>query len=167
MIKATHIEIVKIDSIKLNPENRNKHPKEQVDRLAEILTYQGFRRPVTISNRTGHLVCGEGRYLAAKQLKLTEIPAMFQDYDTPEQEFADAIADNAVDKWSNLDWALLDQDMRALGPEFDLDLLGLKNFSIEPPVIKNTSTELDLENFEKFQHECPKCGFEWNDDGTT
>ena len=27
--------------------------------------------------------------------------------------------------------------------------------------------ELDENDFQKFQHECPKCGFEWNDNGTT
>ena len=27
----------------------------------------------------------------------------------------------------------------------------------------NTSKELDLSTFDKFKHQCPKCGFEWND----
>jgi ParB-like chromosome segregation protein Spo0J len=102
-IKAKEISLVPISEIKLNPKNRNKHPKEQIDRLVDILKYQGFRRPVSISNRTGHLVCGEGRYLAAKKLKMESIPAIFQDYESEQQEFSDAIADNAIDKWAELD----------------------------------------------------------------
>lgn len=54
--------MVSIKDIKLNPKNRNKHPQDQIDRLVEIIKYQGFRRPVTISNRSGLLSCGEGQH---------------------------------------------------------------------------------------------------------
>lgn len=135
MIRAKEIVLVPLDKIQLNPENRNKHPEAQIARLVEILKYQGFRRPVTISTRTGYLNCGEGRYLAAKELGLSEIPAMHQDYDTPEQEYADAIADNAVDKWAELDLAAINLDATALPKDFNLDLLGIKDFSLTP--IKN------------------------------
>ncbi len=66
-IRANEIKLVSLDEIKLNPRNRNKHSKEQISRLAEIITYQGFRNPLIISNRSGHCVAGEGRYLAAKE----------------------------------------------------------------------------------------------------
>lgn len=131
-IKSKNIEIYKIDEIKLNPNNRNKHPEEQIDRLSKIIKYQGFRRPVTISNRTGFLVAGEGRYLAAKKLGYTEIPVMFQDYESEEQEYADGIADNAVDKMAQLDYSSINLDLQNLGPEFDIDLLGIQNFFLEP-----------------------------------
>lgn len=134
-IKAREIRLIPISDIKLNPKNRNKHPKEQIDRLTEIIKYQGFRRPVSISNRTGLLVCGEGRYLAAKNLNFNEIPAIFQDYDGPEQEFADAIADNAIDKWSELDTSGIIDDVKKF-EEFELDLLGIKDFRIVDPQIE-------------------------------
>jgi site-specific DNA-methyltransferase (adenine-specific) len=128
VIRAREIKLVPLSEIQLNPKNRNKHPKEQIARLVEILKYQGFRRPVSISNRTGHLVCGEGRYLAAKKIGLKEIPAIFQDYESAEQEFADAIADNAVDKWAELDLVGINEDLGGLDPDFNLDLMGIKNF---------------------------------------
>ena len=31
------------------------------------------------------------------------------------------------------------------------------------PEIQNKSGELDLNSFNNFKHECPKCGFEWDD----
>lgn len=52
-IRANEIKLVSLDEIKLNPRNRNKHSKEQITRLAEIITYQGFRNPLIISNRSG------------------------------------------------------------------------------------------------------------------
>ena len=141
-IKAREIRLIPISDIKLNPKNRNKHPKEQIDRLTEIIKYQGFRRPVSISNRTGLLVCGEGRYLAAKNLNFNEIPAIFQDYDGPEQEFADAISDNAIDKWSELDTSGIIDDVKKF-EEFELDLLGIKDFRIVDPQIEPQCDEDD------------------------
>jgi DNA modification methylase len=130
MIEAKQIEMVPLSEIKLNPKNRNKHPPEQIDRLCEIITYQGFRRPVTISNLSGFLSCGEGRYLAAQKLKMTHVPAMRQDYASEEQEYADGIADNAIDKWAELDKGLILQDVLNYGPDFNLDMLGMKDFML-------------------------------------
>lgn len=130
-IQAKTIKMVPLDEIKLNPKNRNKHPDKQIDRLVEILKYQGFRRPGTISNRTGYLVCGEGRYLAAKKAGMKAMPVIYQDYDSEEQEFADSIADNALDKWAELDIEGIREDVKALDDEFNLDMMGIKGFKME------------------------------------
>lgn len=167
IIYAKSIQLVKLDDIKLNPKNRNKHPEEQIERLCKIIQETGFRRPGTISNRTKLLVCGEGRYLAARRLGLTEMPIMFQDYANAAEELADAVADNAIDKWAELDHSGIIEDVKQF-EDFDLDLLGIKNFDPEHvPETKNSAGELDIDQFDNFEHQCPKCGFEWNDDGTT
>ncbi len=123
--------MVQMDAIVLNPKNRNKHPQEQIDRLAEIIKYQGFRNPVTISNRSGYLSAGEGRYLAAKQLGMTQIPAVRQDFDSEEQEYAYGVADNAIQSWSDLDLSHINLDVPDLGPDFDINMLGIKGFEID------------------------------------
>jgi hypothetical protein len=49
---------------------------------------------------------------------------------------------------------------------FRLPEINLGKFNesyLSEPEIKNTGTELDLNNFDNFHHECPKCGFEWDD----
>lgn len=130
-IESKEIKLVPLSEIKLNPKNRNKHPTDQIDRLIDIIKYQGFRRPVTISNLSGFLSCGEGRYLAAKKLKINAIPAMYQDYDSPEQEYADGIADNAIDKWAELDLTSIQNDLADLGKDFNIDVLGIKNFELD------------------------------------
>lgn len=157
-IYAKDIKLVKLTDIKLNHKNRNKHPEEQIERLAHIIKTTGFRRPGTVSNRTGLLVCGEGRYLAAKKLGLTEMPIMFQDYESHEQEFADAVADNAIDKWAELDQSGIMRDVEDF-EDFDLDTLGLKDDAKE---FENTSKEVNFEAMDKqLEHRCPKCGFEF------
>lgn len=142
-IYAKSISLVKLTDIKLNPKNRNKHPADQIDRLVTILKENGFRRPGTISNRTGFLVCGEGRYLAAKKLGLKEMPIMFQDYTGEADELADAIADNAIDKWASLDQSGIMQDVKGLEADFNLDRLGIKDFRIVDAQIEPQCDEDD------------------------
>jgi hypothetical protein len=156
MIKASEISLVPIKNIKLNPKNRNKHGKDQIDELVKIIEYQGFRRPVTISNRSGLLTCGEGRYLAAKRLKLKEIPVMYQDYDSEEQEYADGIADNAIDKWAKLDFSGINNDIGNFGPEFDISLLGINNFTVD--FAEKSFDPSDATKAEKKHKSCPHCG---------
>ncbi len=130
LIEAKEIVLVPLKDIKLNPKNRNKHTPEQIDHLARIIKKTGFRRPGTISNRSGFLNCGEGRYLAAKKIGMTHMPVMYQDYESEALEYADAIADNALDKQAELDNASILQDVLDLGPEFDFDLLGIPDFKL-------------------------------------
>ena len=155
MIQAKEIKMVPLSEIKLNPKNRNKHSADQIERLAEIIKYQGFRRPVTISNRSGLLSCGEGRYLAAKKLKLESIPAMYQDYESSEQEYADGIADNAIDKWAELDLIGINIDLGSLGPDFDIEQLGIKNFVLD--ALEKRFDPASEEN-ERPHKTCPHCG---------
>lgn len=132
LVRSKELKMVPLSEIKLNPKNRNTHPKEQIAELVHIIQTTGFRRPVTISNQSGFLSCGEGRFLAAKKLKMKEIPAIFQDYDSPDQEYADGIADNAIDKWAALDLSSINNDILDMGPDFDIRLMGIKDFVIEP-----------------------------------
>lgn len=132
MIKANEIKIVPIKEIKLNPKNRNKHPSDQIERLSKIIEYQGFRNPLIISSRTGLVVAGHGRYEAAKKLKLKEVPVMIQDFENEEQEYAAQVSDNAIAAWAELDLSGINTDLGDLGPDFDIDLLGIKGFEIEP-----------------------------------
>jgi hypothetical protein len=118
--------------LKPNPLNRNSHPKDQVERLAKILEYQGWRYPIKVSKRSGLITSGHGRLEAAKLLKWKEVPVSFQDYDSEEQEYADTISDNSIASWSELDLSGINSDLTDLGPDFDIDLLGIKDFGVDP-----------------------------------
>lgn len=124
-------EMVKPSKLKKHPKNRNKHPKEQIERLAKILTYQGFRYPIKVSKLSGFITSGHGRLEAAKLMKLTDVPVVYQEYESDEQEYADVQSDNAIASWSELDLSDINTDIQDLGPDFDIDLLGIKNFTID------------------------------------
>lgn len=151
-IRCSHDALVLVDDLKPHPRNRNKHPQDQIERLAKVLEYQGWRYPVKISTRSSFVTAGHGRIEAAKLLGWTEVPVNFQDYDDEEMEYLDVIADNSIASWAELDLASINVDIGELGP-FNLDLLGLKNFTVDVadklpdgPVVTCAETE------------CPKCG---------
>lgn len=156
-IRATEIKLVPLADIQLNPKNRNRHPQEQIDRLVKLIKYQGFREPGVISNRSGVLIAGEGRYLAAKQLGLNAMPCIFQDFDSDEQEEAFGVSTNAIASWAELDMAAINAELPDLGPDFDIDMLGLKDFNLDAPNFE-PGTEEDQGALDRTQIlECPYC----------
>jgi 16S rRNA G966 N2-methylase RsmD len=131
-IKSKDIKVTPIGSLVYNPKNNNKHPEDQINRLAELIKYQGFRNPIVVSVRTGYVIAGHGRIEAAKKIGLKEVPVMFQDFENEAQEYAYLTSDNAIAAWAELDLSMVNTEMLDLGPDFDIDLLGIKDFVIEP-----------------------------------
>lgn len=158
--KITWVEIKKL---KPHPKNPNKHSKEQIERLAEIIAYQGFRSPIVVSNRSGYIVAGHGRVEAAILNELTKVPVSYQDFTDDEQEYAHMTADNAIADWATLDLSMINKDIIELGPDFNIDMLGIKDFSVEPldknfePGSEEDQGKLD----QKKPVECPNCGEEF------
>jgi hypothetical protein len=131
IVHCAHDELIDVTTLKAHPQNRNDHPADQIVRLAKILEYQGWRYPVKVSKRSGFITSGHGRVLAAKSLGWKQVPVNFQDYDSDEQEYADVVSDNAIASWSELDLSGINTDIGDLGPDFDIDLLGIQNFKID------------------------------------
>lgn len=82
--------MVLLEDLKPNPRNPNRHPPEQVTLLAKIIRVQGWRVPITVSNRSGLVVRGHCRLLAAREAGLAEAPVDYQDYANDEEETAEA-----------------------------------------------------------------------------
>lgn len=148
IIRCKYDTLVPIKELKLAPNNRNKHPKAQLKRLAEILAYQGWRYPIKVSNQTGTVTAGHGRIQAAQLNAWTHVPVNYQDYDNYEQEYADSVADNSIASWAELDLAGINTDLANLGPDFELDLLGILSFDLEPPVYEPLETEASKDRVE-------------------
>lgn len=166
-IRANEIKLVDIKNLKPNPENNNKHSQEQLEQLEKIIAHQGFRSPIIVSNRSGFIVCGHARFEVAKEMGFKKLPVIYQDFDNADDEYAHLTADNAIAAQADLDFSMINAKLQDLGPDFDLDLLGIKDFQLDKiPEVKNTGAELNLDSFDNFDHQCPKCGFEWNDDGS-
>jgi hypothetical protein len=161
---CSYDKLVKVKDLKPHPKNPNKHSDEQIDRLAKILEYQGFRYPIKISKLSGFITSGHGRLLAAKKLGLKEVPVNYQDYKDDEQEYADIVSDNSIASWAELNLSEINLEVGNLGPDFDIDLLGIKDFAIDMAEkdLPDGAIELSQKDFESFGHTCPRCGFEFN-----
>jgi hypothetical protein len=130
-IHCAYDELVEIEKLKPHPKNRNKHSKEQIERLAKIIEYQGIRRPLRVSKLTGLTTAGHGLLKALRTLGCSTVPVNYQDYENEDQEYADIIADNSIASWAELDFSSINLDIPELGPDFDIEVLGIKNFFLD------------------------------------
>jgi len=130
-IKANEIKIVDIDLLTENPKNNNKHPREQIERLVKLIKAYGFRNPITVSNRSGFIVCGHVRLEAAKLAGMKELPVIYQDFKNEAEEHQHMTADNAIALWAELDLSMIKVEIAEYGKDFDLDLLGIEDFTLD------------------------------------
>jgi hypothetical protein len=155
--RCAYQKMVPIAELLPNPKNRNRHPAEQIARLAQIIEYQGFRHPIVVSLLSGYIVAGHGRLEAAKALGLTEVPVDYQEFQSEEAEYAFLVSDNAVALWAELDLAGINADLPDLGPDFNIDMLGIKDFQLDPNFEPGTIDEQGRLD-QKKPTTCPACG---------
>ncbi len=148
-VSCKYTELVALDELTPHPKNRNKHSHAQIERLAKLMKYQGIRHPIIVSNRSNYIVAGHGRVEAIRWNDGTHAPVDFQDFESDEHEIAFLHSDNAIAEWAELDLSGINFDLQDLGPDFDIDHLGIKNFVIEPADKK------------KKMKVCPKCSHEF------
>ena len=163
-INCSYTELVDAVRLKPNPKNPNKHPKEQIDRLAELIAYQGQRSPIVVSRRSGCVVVGHGRLKAMMQLGWEKVAVDYQEFQTDAQEYAHLTADNAINEWSSLDLANINLNVMDFGPELNVNMLGLKNFTVDLTEKIDLTFDDDEEEESKKEIKCPNCGYEFTED---
>lgn len=120
--------------------NSRTHSDEQVAQIAASIREFGFTNPVLIDEANG-IIAGHGRVLAARKLKLTEVPCIRLSHLTEAQKRAYVIADNKLALNAGWDEAMLKlelADLKAL--DFDLDLTGFNTDEIDA-LLKEGGTE--------------------------
>ena len=144
-IKSESITLVDIGSIVPNPKNANRHSIEQIKRLEKLITYQGFRNPLIVSNRTGFLIVGHGRLEAAQNLGLEKLPVIYQDFEDEAQEYSYLISDNEIARWAELDMHSVHIELETLDVELDMLALerGLNLEVLEPEDLSDKNKEID------------------------
>ena len=131
-IRCSKKKIVPIDELRPHPDNPNKHPERQIELLSKIIEAQGWRSPIIVSNRSGFVVSGHARLLAARLLKVEKVPVDLQDFESEEIEFAHLVADNRIAEIADMDFEGLSAILKRLDGEIDLDLTGFVDFEREP-----------------------------------
>jgi hypothetical protein len=140
-IHCAYDELRDIDLLVPNPKNANKHPERQLKYLAKILAHQGWRHPITVSNRSGFIVAGHGRLEAAKLNGWTQAPIDFQDFASEADEYAHLIADNKIAEMAEHDDSMMIETIKADFPDIDLELLGLPDLNLQQLDLSDTFLE--------------------------
>lgn len=73
-----------IDDLKPDPANPRRHSKKQIRQISDSLNIFGFNIPILI-DRYDNIIAGHGRWLAARQRRITEVPTLSLDHLTPAQ----------------------------------------------------------------------------------
>lgn len=165
--------VEKWDITRLTPYARNSrtHSDEQIGQIAASIKEWGWTTPVLV-DEDGSIIAGHGRTLAAQRLKMTEVPVMVAKGWSDAKKRAYVIADNRLAEnsgWNNEMLALELAELDVAG--FNLELTGFtgddltkamfgdKALNIEPD---SSAQEIDVDNY-KMGHQCPKCGFEFDE----
>lgn len=149
-------------------ENNPRKNDDAVEYVANSIKEFGFRSPIIV-DRNGVIICGHTRLKAAMSLGLTEVPVHVADNLTDEQVRAYRLADNKTGELSTWDWERLNLELEDID-WLDLNMeefgFGINSYFDDNPTkeSENTSKELDLDDFsdDKFECECPRCGFRFN-----
>ena len=159
-IKSTNIELVSVDQLVPYEKNMNQHTDEQIDRLIKLIEYQGFRDPIIAQKGTNRVAAGHGRLVAAKKMGLEKVPVTYQEFESEDQFYAFVVSHNAIakDSWASLDLSMVNAELENLGP-IDIDLLGLKDFVVEP--IEKLDPGCDEDEVPEVEHAITRRGDVW------
>lgn len=164
------IEQLKTEDLLSYARNSRTHSEAQVDQIAASIKEFGFTNPVLIDNEN-QIIAGHGRVMAARKLKLGEVPCIRLGYLTETQKKAYVIADNKLALNAGWDDELLALEIAELKDEdFEINILG---FSVEELILINEAanknfepaTEKEQGKLDKLDPKwicCPKCGSEFD-----
>lgn len=159
---CVHTKLVALEEVIPNPRNPNKHPDSQIALLSKIIKSQGWRSPIVISKRSGFVVKGHGRLLAAKLLNAECVPVDYQEYANEASEFADMIADNRIAELAEMEGPELKDLLQELdNGDMDMELTGYDEGELERLMTQFGSGE-DLKDADPQMDKGEELRSKWN-----
>ena len=166
-IECKHDALVDVSKLTAHPRNPNSHPDAQIELLAKIIEFQGWRRPIVVSTRSGFIIRGHGALLAAQKAGWDTVPVDYQEYESEAQEWADLVADNRIAELSERNRP----ELKDLLEELDLGVLDMEITGFTDDALKELMSEFHVPEEEPEYDEsvadgvkratCPKCGHEF------
>jgi ParB-like chromosome segregation protein Spo0J len=148
--------------------NSRKHSDEQVAQISASIKEFGWTNPILIDG-TNSIIAGHGRLMAARKLKMDEVPTIELDHLTDTQRKALVIADNKLALNADWDTTLLTIELDDLLKDgFALDILGFNEQEIKTimqEVNFDAGSEEDQCKLDQLDPKwicCPNCGKEFD-----
>jgi DNA modification methylase len=128
---ADRIELWPIEQLRPYERNPRTHADAQIDQIAASMVEFGWTNPILVDENTG-ILAGHGRLLAARKLRLAEVPVIRFEHLSEAQKRAYVLADNQIALQAGWDDALLAEELAWLRDDrFDLDLIGFDATELE------------------------------------
>ena len=135
--------------------NARTHNNEQVDQICASINEYGFTNPILIDEKNS-IIAGHGRLLAAKKLKMKEVPCIVLCGLTEAQKKAYIIADNKLALNAGWNDELLKIEFENLKElDFDLNLTGFSADEIDE-ILGEGKKEIVEDDFDIEPPEEPK-----------
>ena len=160
-----NIETIPISSLIPDPNNARQHDDKNLSAIKGSLAKFGQQKPIVIDDKNV-VIAGNGTLDSAKELGWTEIACVRSDLKTITEKTAFALADNRTSELANWDMEVLGKELLSLQEDdFDIGEIGFDPADFEPKELPDIdgAKELNASDFDNFDHQCPKCGFEWDD----
>ena len=144
------ITYTKTKDIKAYAQNPRIHQKKQVQQLVNSIESFKFNNPILI-DENNEVIAGHGRLLAAKELKLDEVPTIMLSHLDEAQKRAYRIADNKLTENGQWDTDLLKlefSEIEKLNLDFSLELTGFDVADIDV-ILDSSLTEKEVKLDEK------------------
>jgi ParB-like chromosome segregation protein Spo0J len=148
--------------------NSRKHSDEQVAQISASIKEFGWTNPILIDG-TNSIIAGHGRLMAARKLKMDEVPTIELGHLTDTQRKALVIADNKLALNADWDTNLLTIELDDLLKDgFALDILGFNEQEIKTimqEVNFDAGSEEDQGKLDQLDPKwicCPNCGKEFD-----
>lgn len=158
------IEKISIEKIKPYENNAKLHPPEQIEQIKKSIMEFGNNDPIAI-DENDIIIEGHGRYQALKELKFKEIEVIRLTHLNEQQKKAYILAHNKLTMNTGFDFDTLNLELDTIS-DFDMSDFGFVIDLQKDNQNINDVKEIDNSEFddEKFDLECPRCGFKWNDE---
>ncbi|MGC0371852.1 MAG: hypothetical protein DGJ47_000553 [Rickettsiaceae bacterium] len=165
------IELIELEAIK-EYKNNPRCNQSAVIKVAASIKEFGWQQPIVVDANMV-VIAGHTRLQAAHHLKLKQVPVYVANALTEQQVKAYRLADNRLHEDASWDNELLAIELECLQEsEFDLELTGFNPLELKKLLSDQNGTENDADSirskeicsstFEEFEHQCPKCKFEWS-----
>ena len=159
------LEILPISSLIPDPNNVRQHDEKNLSAIKGSLAKFGQQKPIVIDEKNV-VIAGNGTLESAKALGWTEINCVRSDLKTMTEKTAFALADNRTAELATWNMDALGSELLSLQDDgFEIEEIGFDPADFEPKELPDIdgAKELDASDFNDFDHQCPKCGFEFDD----
>ena len=121
------IELIPLDEIRPYPDNARVHDERSLQILCNNIKELKFSKESAISvDKDMVIICGHGRWLAAKRLGMTVIPCVIRDDLTPEQVQLKRNSDNMAQDLSLFDNDKLQKELKETAKSYDIGDFGFE-----------------------------------------